>query len=60
MKLQREIVQLAGCEVPTATAESEHGAGGINACVISCPWDPQYVELPVAAAAIHPLQLGKN
>ena len=40
-----KFVQADGCEVSTGySGKLSMGVGGINSCVISRPWDPQYVE----------------
>ncbi len=40
-----KFVQADGCEVPSGySGKLSMGVGGINSCVISRPWDPEYVE----------------
>jgi 3-oxoacyl-(acyl-carrier-protein) synthase len=41
-----KFVQLEGCDVNPSgyTGKLSMGIGGINSCVISRPWDPQYLE----------------
>lgn len=40
-----KFVQVDGCEVPSGySGKLSMGIGGVNSCVISRPWDPQYVE----------------
>jgi 3-oxoacyl-[acyl-carrier-protein] synthase II len=40
-----KFVQVDGCEVDRGySGKLSMGIGGINSCVISRPWDPQYVE----------------
>ena len=44
-----KFVQAGGCEVPSGySGKLSMGVGGINSCVISRPWDPQYVETRLA------------
>ena len=44
-----KVVQKDGCEVSSGySGKLSMGVGGINSCVISKPWDPQYVEEHVA------------
>src|SRR5438477_2802444 len=50
-----KFVQTDGCEVDRGySGKLSMGIGGINSCVISRPWDPQYVEkhLPSPEAAV--------
>lgn len=45
-----KFVQVDGCEVPSGySGKLSMGIGGVNSCVISRPWDPQYVESHVKA-----------
>jgi 3-oxoacyl-[acyl-carrier-protein] synthase II len=47
-----KFVQADGCEVGAGyTGKLSMGVGGINSCVISRPWDAQYVELHVTKEA---------
>ena len=47
-----KFVQAQGCEVePGYSGKLSMGVGGINSCVISRPWDPEYVEKRLAARA---------
>jgi 3-oxoacyl-(acyl-carrier-protein) synthase len=47
------FVQDTACEVPQGySGKLSMGIGGINSCVISRPWDPQYVEELLAKAAV--------
>jgi hypothetical protein len=44
-----KFVQTGGCEVNRGySGKLSMGIGGINSCVISRPWDPQYVEKHLA------------
>jgi len=44
------FVQAQGCEVERGySGKLSMGVGGINSCVISRPWDPEYVRRHVAA-----------
>lgn len=44
-----KFVQEEGCEISRGySGKLSMGVGGINSCVISRPWDPQYVEEHVA------------
>src|SRR5204862_295444 len=44
------FVQAQGCEVERGySGKLSMGVGGINSCVISRPWDPEYVRQHVAA-----------
>jgi 3-oxoacyl-[acyl-carrier-protein] synthase II len=46
------FVQQDGCEVGRGySGKLSMGVGGINSCVISRPWDPEYVERHVATEA---------
>jgi 3-oxoacyl-[acyl-carrier-protein] synthase II len=53
VQLQKaKFVQAQGCEVePGYSGKLSMGVGGINSCVISRPWDPEYVEKRLAARA---------
>ena len=49
---QAKFVQAQGCEVERGySGKLSMGVGGINSCVISRPWDPQYIEQHLAARA---------
>jgi hypothetical protein len=40
-----KFVQADGCEVESGySGKLSMGIGGINSCVISRPWDPEYLE----------------
>ena len=44
------FVQAQGCEVDSGfSGKLSMGVGGINSCVISRPWDPEYIEQHLAA-----------
>jgi hypothetical protein len=44
-----KFVQVDGCEVPRGySGKLSMGIGGINSCVISRPWDEEYLETHVA------------
>ena len=44
-----KLVHESGCEVKTGySGKLSMGVGGINSCVISRPWDPEYVEAHLA------------
>ena len=47
---QAKFVQAQGCEVDRGySGKLSMGVGGINSCVISRPWDPDYIEQRLAA-----------
>jgi hypothetical protein len=48
------FVQPAGSEIPRGSYSGKlsMGIGGINSCVISRPWDPQYVEQELARGSL--------
>jgi len=47
---QAKFVPAQGCEVDRGySGKLSMGVGGINSCVISRPWDPEYVEQRLAA-----------
>jgi len=49
---QAKFVQAQGCAVESGySGKLSMGVGGINSCVISRPWDPDYVEQRLAARA---------
>lgn len=44
-----KFVQAQGCEVDRGySGKLSMGVGGINSCVISRPWDPEYIERHLA------------
>lgn len=44
-----KFVQLDGCAVPQGySGKLSMGIGGVNSCVISRPWDPEYIEQKLA------------
>jgi 3-oxoacyl-[acyl-carrier-protein] synthase II len=51
---EAKFVQAQGCNVERGySGKLSMGVGGINSCVISRPWDPDYVEQRLAAARKH-------
>jgi 3-oxoacyl-[acyl-carrier-protein] synthase II len=51
---QAKFVPAQGCNVERGySGKLSMGVGGINSCVISRPWDPDYIEQRLAAARKH-------